>query len=193
MGQIDNHRGGRPLDLDGAFLQSFSRTLGEQELDKALIAEALMLPGESYLADGMQTIDVDAIHEARQSMRRGLAGALDETLRQVYRANLSNEALLLRRRVRRSPQPEECVPVLPHGVRGSGGARLVHVAVSTGGQHDRRADLPRLVREHGLPGARASHRGVSPALEARHPGTGQVVQPAGHVALCRIPSRRWRN
>jgi len=92
MGQIDNYQGGRPLNLDGAFLQSFSQTLGEQQLDKALIAEALMLPSESYLADGMQTIDVDAIHAARQSMRRGLAGALDETLRQVYRANLSNEA-----------------------------------------------------------------------------------------------------
>jgi len=92
MAQIDNYRGGRALDLDGAFLQSFSRTLGEQQLDKALITEALMFPSESYLADGMQTIDVDAIHAARQSMRRDIAGELQEALRQVYRANLSNEA-----------------------------------------------------------------------------------------------------
>jgi aminopeptidase N len=92
MRQIENHRGGRALTLDSAFLQCFSRTLGERHLDKALIAEALMFPSESYLADGMQTIDVDAIHEARQSMRRGIAGELEETLRQVYRANMSNEA-----------------------------------------------------------------------------------------------------
>ena len=92
MAQVDNYRGGRALDLDSAFLQSFSRILGEQQLDKALIAEALMFPGESYLADGMQTIDVDAIHAARQSMRHDIAGKLEEELRQVYRANLSNEA-----------------------------------------------------------------------------------------------------
>ena len=92
MGQIDNHRRGRELELDAAFVQFFSRTLAEQRLDRALIAEALTLPGEAYLADRMQTIDVDAIHVARQTMRRGLANALAEQFRQVYRASLSNEA-----------------------------------------------------------------------------------------------------
>ena len=92
MGQIDNHRGGHELQLDAAFVQSFSRILAEQRMDRALIAEALMLPGEAYLADRMQTIDVDAIHIARQTLRRGLASALAEQFRQVYRANLSNEA-----------------------------------------------------------------------------------------------------
>jgi aminopeptidase N len=51
-----------------------------------------MLPGESYLADRMDTIDVDAIHAVRQGMRRGLASALEDDFRAVYRANLSNEA-----------------------------------------------------------------------------------------------------
>jgi len=92
MRQIDNCRGGRELTLDPAFLASFSRTLAEQKLDRALIAEALTLPGESYLADRMATIDVDAIHAARQSMRRSLAHALEEEFRQVYRSNMSNEA-----------------------------------------------------------------------------------------------------
>ena len=92
MRQIDNHRAGRELEVDAAFVQSFTRTLAEQRLDRALIAEALMLPGEAYLADRMQTIDVDAIHVARQAMRRGLASALAEQLRQVYRGSLSNEA-----------------------------------------------------------------------------------------------------
>jgi aminopeptidase N len=92
MRQIDNCRGGRELTLDPAFLASFSRTLAEQKLDRALIAEALTLPGESYLAGRMATIDVDAIHAARQSMRRSLAHALEEEFRQVYRSNMSNEA-----------------------------------------------------------------------------------------------------
>jgi aminopeptidase N len=90
--QIDNHRDGGEFTLDDAFVQSFSRTLAEQRLDRALVAEALMLPSESYLADRMQTIDVDAIHETRQSMRLGLARALGDEFRQVYRASLSNEA-----------------------------------------------------------------------------------------------------
>ncbi len=91
MRQIDNHRGGRELEVDAAFVQSFTRILAEQQLDRALIAEALMLPGEAYLADRLQTIDVDAIHVARQTMRRNLASELAEEFRQVYRANLSNE------------------------------------------------------------------------------------------------------
>ncbi|TFH48607.1 MAG: aminopeptidase N [Lysobacterales bacterium] len=90
--QIDNQRAGRKLALDAAFVDSFTRTLSEPRLDKALIAEALMLPGEPYLADRMQSIDVDAIHLARQSTRRSLARKLEAEFRQVYRANLSNEA-----------------------------------------------------------------------------------------------------
>ena len=68
------------------------RTLGESRLDRALVAEALMLPSESYIADRMAVIDVDAIHDIRQSMRIGLARTLEAELREVYRANLSNEA-----------------------------------------------------------------------------------------------------
>ena len=90
--RIEDYRQGRAPELDGEFLQCFSRTLAEQTLDRALIAEALALPSESYLADRMQTIHVDAIHAARQSMRRSLAETLEDDFRRVYRANLSNEA-----------------------------------------------------------------------------------------------------
>ncbi|NIP46537.1 MAG: aminopeptidase N [Gammaproteobacteria bacterium] len=77
---------------DAAFVQSFARTLNDQRLDRALVAEALTLPGESYLADRMHLIDVDAIHRVRQSIRRHLASTLEEDFRAVYRANFSNEA-----------------------------------------------------------------------------------------------------
>jgi aminopeptidase N len=90
--QIEKLRGGRKFELDTAFLQSFARTLSEQRLDRALVAEALMLPSEPYLADRLHTIDVDAIHVARQSMRHSLARELEQHFRNVYRANLSNEA-----------------------------------------------------------------------------------------------------
>ena len=90
--QIDRHRSGRAPTMDAAFLQSFSRVLNEQSLDRALIAEALTLPGESYLADRMQRIDVDAIHAVRQGLRAGLSTALEDLFREVYRSNFSNEA-----------------------------------------------------------------------------------------------------
>ncbi|NCF29447.1 MAG: aminopeptidase N [Gammaproteobacteria bacterium] len=90
--QIDNHRQGRQFSLDAAFLNSFTATLTEQRLDRALIAEALMLPSESYLADRLPSIDVDAIHAARQDMRQSLAREREDEFRQLYRANLSNEA-----------------------------------------------------------------------------------------------------
>jgi aminopeptidase N len=89
---VDNVRNDRKPELDSAFLQSFARTLSDQHLDRALIAEALMLPSESYLADRLRVIDVDVIHAARQSMRGSLARELEQAFRDVYRANLSNEA-----------------------------------------------------------------------------------------------------
>ncbi len=89
---IDARQSDRAPSIDGAFVESFSRILGEQRLDRALIAEALMLPSESYLADRMTTIDVDAIHEVRRSLRAHLAATLEEDFRSVYRTNFSNEA-----------------------------------------------------------------------------------------------------
>jgi len=92
MRHIEQHRAGGEPAPEPAFLQSFSRTLTEQRLDGALLAEALILPSESYLADRLPVIDVDAIHAARQGLRLRLAGEFEEDLRAVYRANLSNEA-----------------------------------------------------------------------------------------------------
>ena len=92
LNHVEAHRAGRMPRLDAAFVRSFAATLSEKRLDRALIAEALMLPSESYLADRMHSIDVDAIHLARQGLRRGLAQALEANFREIYRANLSNEA-----------------------------------------------------------------------------------------------------
>jgi aminopeptidase N len=88
---VDRHRAGAELTLDQDFLGAFERILLEERLDRALIAEALSLPSESYLADRMDAIDVDAIHTVRQTLRRTLAWELEAGFKQVYRANSSNE------------------------------------------------------------------------------------------------------
>ncbi len=82
---------GENIELADSFIDAFAAALRAQELDKALIAEALTLPSESYLADRMEVIDVDAIHAARRGMQRALVAKLESLLMETYTANSSNE------------------------------------------------------------------------------------------------------
>ena len=52
---------------------AFSGVLANTDLDPALIAEIFTLPGESYLADNMETVDIDGIHFARREFIKLLA------------------------------------------------------------------------------------------------------------------------
>ncbi len=74
------------------FVQAFSRTLKHPVTDKALVASTLSLPDESYLADQMDIIDVEAIHQARQGVRRALATELHDELLQTLHNNTTNHA-----------------------------------------------------------------------------------------------------
>jgi aminopeptidase N len=58
--------------------------------DPALVAEALMLPPENYLADQMESIDVVAIHEACLWLKRHLATHLAALLESVYNQCVSD-------------------------------------------------------------------------------------------------------
>ena len=72
-------------DLEPAFVQAFRTTLEHPGLDPALITQALTLPAESYLADQCETVDVDAIHAAREFVRRSLAEQLKDSFAALYR------------------------------------------------------------------------------------------------------------
>ncbi len=82
--------GGHERVMPAAFVEAFARTLEDHESDKALIAEALTLPSESYVADQMPRVDVDAIHEARQTLRRSLAWELQERFQRVMMEHQAN-------------------------------------------------------------------------------------------------------
>ncbi|KAB7622650.1 aminopeptidase N [Alkalilimnicola sp. S0819] len=69
-------RRGPASQLPEELLEGFRRTLADTRLDRALIAEALSLPGEAYLAEQMQPADPGAIHDAREALRRQLGRAL---------------------------------------------------------------------------------------------------------------------
>jgi len=74
-------RGERPV-LDQGLVEMAEAALGHP--DPAFAAEALALPGEHYLADQMEVADVDAVHEAREFARAGIAACLDTPLRGTY-------------------------------------------------------------------------------------------------------------
>ena len=54
--------------------------------DPAFIAEALTLPGEATLAEQMEVVDPEALHQARSSLARFLAGGLEADFLRLYGA-----------------------------------------------------------------------------------------------------------
>jgi aminopeptidase N len=53
-------------------------------LDRALVAEAMTFPGETMIGDVMPVVDPDAIHDARELVRRTVAGALRAELTSLH-------------------------------------------------------------------------------------------------------------
>jgi len=63
---------------------AFRELLADLDSDPALVAEALTLPGEDYLAEQMDIVDVDGIHAARQYVKSGLANSLQDVFASRY-------------------------------------------------------------------------------------------------------------
>ena len=86
LGLVADRRAGRTLALDAGLVEAFARTLDDTSLDPAFVAQALALPSEGYLGELMDAIDPDAVHEVREHLRAGLAGALAPRWRATYDA-----------------------------------------------------------------------------------------------------------
>jgi aminopeptidase N len=65
-----------------AFLAAARNVL--EHPDPAFAAEALNLPGESFLAEQLEVVDPDALHESRNRLRREIARALEKELVSTY-------------------------------------------------------------------------------------------------------------
>jgi len=84
---VEERRRGRPWDrLPEAFGAAFGKALTDPVADAALLAQVLTLPSEIYLAEQMEVVDVDGIHEVRNLVLRALAEALRDRLLAAYRA-----------------------------------------------------------------------------------------------------------
>lgn len=65
--------------------------LKDRTLDKAFVARAITLPQENYLADKMDVVDVDAIHAARNLVKKAFAKRFEKELKEVYAENKSDK------------------------------------------------------------------------------------------------------
>lgn len=72
------------LVLSSLLVNQFERILTDKKLDPALVAKMLRLPTENYLAAQMTTPDVDAIHQAREFLKRNIAVSLKGLFNQTY-------------------------------------------------------------------------------------------------------------
>ncbi|MBM4206846.1 MAG: aminopeptidase N [Gammaproteobacteria bacterium] len=74
----------RPLQLDPILLTAFAKVLTQPWQDLSYFSLLLSLPSESYLAEQMAVVDVDAIHTAREFVVLSLATKLQSELETLY-------------------------------------------------------------------------------------------------------------
>ena len=84
---IAQHQRGAALVMDQRLVEALRSVLGNAELDQAMVAEMLSLPGEAYLTEISDVADVEAIHFAREFARKQLADSLFDGLWARYQAN----------------------------------------------------------------------------------------------------------
>jgi aminopeptidase N len=78
---------GEKLELDYTFVSAQRTLLLDDSLEAAFREQALILPTESVIADQMEVVDPQAIHHARQFMRRTIAEVMRSELLNAIAAN----------------------------------------------------------------------------------------------------------
>jgi aminopeptidase N len=73
---VADTQGGKDFVLDERLKAAVKAILADAAQDPAFAAEALLLPSESLLADAMEVVDPDAIHNVREAARAALGAAL---------------------------------------------------------------------------------------------------------------------
>jgi len=75
------------VPLDGAFIDAMRSVLNHSQLDAAFKELALTLPSEGYIAEQLEAVEPQRIHNARQSMLSQLADALHDDWAMAFDAN----------------------------------------------------------------------------------------------------------
>ncbi len=96
---LDIVAGGEPGEAELKYIDALGAMLRDRSLDRAFLAEAMVLPSEEYLGNLMDRVDVEGIHAARDGLRRRIAHGKGTALRALYDENLVNRPY--------EPTPEE--------------------------------------------------------------------------------------
>ena len=91
-GLIADVQQGRTLHLAPIIITAFKQVLSQSWDDLSYCSLLLGLPSESYLAEQMQVVDVEAIHKAREFVVRTLAEQLQTELETLYISNHRDES-----------------------------------------------------------------------------------------------------
>jgi len=83
-GLIADWQNGKALKINPIIITAYKKVLAQAEKDLSYFALLLGLPSESYLAEQMQVIDVEAIHEAREFVKQTLAEQLQAEFKTLY-------------------------------------------------------------------------------------------------------------
>ncbi|WP_394753405.1 aminopeptidase N [Crenothrix sp.] len=89
VADLQNHRA---MQLNPILIQAFEKVLSHQWPDLSYFSLLLTLPSESYLAEQMAVVDVDAIHAAREFVIFNLAEHFQTVLRGLYQAYHGDES-----------------------------------------------------------------------------------------------------
>ena len=87
LGMVEEYRAGKPMVVPEGFVSAVRRTLDDQRLDRALIADAATLPNIAYLGELMGEIDIDGLWAAREHLKKTLAKRLSDRWAALYEAN----------------------------------------------------------------------------------------------------------
>ncbi len=71
--------------VDDRLIEAYRAILQDETLDPAMVALMLTLPGEAFLAESSQLVDVDSIHHARNRVERKIAQSLYAELLDTYK------------------------------------------------------------------------------------------------------------
>ncbi len=74
----------------GPVIEAVRNTLTDTALDPSFIAEAVLLPSDSFIGDQMAVVDPEAIFSAREALRRDLGKQLEDLWRSAYAAVREN-------------------------------------------------------------------------------------------------------
>jgi aminopeptidase N len=78
---------GGKMELDSTFVDAMREILTDTTLDPAFREQALLLPSETMIAEQMKVVNPQAIHMARQFVRRTIGEQLRAELIEQYKAN----------------------------------------------------------------------------------------------------------